>query len=29
MLEGYTTEEIIECYADYIKDEKPIGVPIS
>jgi hypothetical protein len=29
MIEGYTTEEIIECYADYIKDGKPIGVPIS
>jgi hypothetical protein len=29
MIEGYTTEEIIECYADYIKDGKPIGVPVS
>ena len=27
MIEGYTTEEIIECYADYIKDGKWIGVP--
>jgi hypothetical protein len=29
MIEGYTTEEVIECYVDYIKDEKPIGVPVS
>jgi hypothetical protein len=29
MIEGYKTEEVIECYADYIKDGKPIGVPIS
>jgi hypothetical protein len=29
MIESYTTEEIIECYADYSKDEKPIGVPVS
>jgi hypothetical protein len=29
MIEGYTTEEIIECYADYINDEKSIGIPIS
>jgi hypothetical protein len=29
MIEGYTTEEIIECYADYIKDRKSIGVPVS
>jgi hypothetical protein len=29
MIECYTTEEVIECYADYIKDGKPIGVPIS
>jgi hypothetical protein len=27
--EGYTTEEVIECYADYIKNRKPIGVPLS
>jgi hypothetical protein len=25
----YATEEVIECYADYIKDGKPIGVPVS
>jgi hypothetical protein len=29
MKEGYTTEEAIEFYADYIKDEKPIGIPVS
>jgi hypothetical protein len=29
MIEGYTTEEINECYTNYIKDGKPIGVPIS
>jgi hypothetical protein len=29
MIEGYTTEEVIECYIDYIKDGKPIGVPVS
>jgi hypothetical protein len=29
MIEGYTTEEVIECYTDYIKDEKPIGVSVS
>jgi hypothetical protein len=29
MIEGYTTEGIIECYADYIKDGKPIGVLVS
>jgi hypothetical protein len=29
MIKGYTTEEIIECYADYIKDGKPIVVPVS
>jgi hypothetical protein len=29
MIEDYTIEEVIKCYADYIKDEKPIGVPIS
>jgi hypothetical protein len=29
MVEGYTTEEVIECYADYIKDGKPICVPVS
>jgi hypothetical protein len=26
MIEGYTTKEVVECYADYIKDGKPIGV---
>jgi hypothetical protein len=29
MIEGYTTEEVIECYTDYIKDGKPIGVLVS
>jgi hypothetical protein len=29
MIEGYTTEDVIKCHADYIKDGKPIGVPIS
>jgi hypothetical protein len=29
MIEGYTTEEVIECYTYYIKDGKPIGVPVS
>jgi hypothetical protein len=29
MIEGYTTEEMIKCYADYIKHGKPIGVPVS
>jgi hypothetical protein len=29
MIEGYTTEEVIECYVDYINDGKPIGVPVS
>jgi hypothetical protein len=29
MIEGYTTEEVIVCYADYIKDGKPIGVLVS
>jgi hypothetical protein len=28
MREGYTTEEVIKCYTDYIKDGKPIGVPV-
>jgi hypothetical protein len=28
MIEGYTTEEVIECYID-IKDGNPIGVPVS
>jgi hypothetical protein len=29
MIDGYTTEEIIDCYADYIIDEKPIVVVVS
>jgi hypothetical protein len=29
MIEGYATEEVVECYANYIKDGKPIGVPVS
>jgi hypothetical protein len=29
VIEGYTTKEITECYTDYIKDGKPISVPIS
>jgi hypothetical protein len=29
MIEGYTTEEVIECYVDYIKDGKPICVLVS
>jgi hypothetical protein len=29
MIEGYTTEEIIECCADYIKDGRSIGLPVS
>jgi hypothetical protein len=29
MIEGYKTEEVIECYTDYIKDGKLIGVPVS
>jgi hypothetical protein len=28
MIEGYTTEEVVECYTYYIKDGKPIGVPV-
>jgi hypothetical protein len=28
ILEGYTTEEVVECCADYIKDRKWIGLPI-
>jgi hypothetical protein len=26
MIEGYTTEKVIECCVDYIKDGKLIGV---
>jgi hypothetical protein len=29
MIEGYTNEVVLECYNDYMKDEKPIGVPVS
>ena len=29
MIEGYTTEETIECCSDYIKDGRSIGLPIS
>jgi hypothetical protein len=29
VMKGYTTEEVIMCYIDYIKDGKPIGVPVS
>jgi hypothetical protein len=29
MIEGYMTEEVIECCVDYIKDGKPIGVLVS
>jgi hypothetical protein len=29
MIEGYTTEEVIKFYTDYIKDGKPIHVPVS
>jgi hypothetical protein len=26
IMEGYTTEEVVECYADYVKDRKRIGL---
>ena len=29
MMEGYTTEEIVECCIDYINDSTSIGLPIS
>jgi hypothetical protein len=29
MIEGHTTEEVIACYTDYIKDGKPIVVLVS
>ena len=29
MIESYSTEEVIECCIDYIKDSNPIGVPVS
>jgi hypothetical protein len=28
IMEGYTTEEVVECCVDYIKDGKQIGLPI-
>jgi hypothetical protein len=28
VMEGYTTEEVVECCTDYIKDGKRIGLPI-
>jgi hypothetical protein len=28
IIEGYTTEEMIECCADYVKDGKMIGLSI-
>jgi uncharacterized protein YuzB (UPF0349 family) len=29
MIEGYTTEEVVECCIDYMKDGNPIGAPVS
>jgi hypothetical protein len=29
IMEGYTTEEVVECYTDYVKDGKMIDLPIS
>jgi hypothetical protein len=29
MIEGYTTEEVIKCCIDYIKDGNTIGIPVS
>jgi hypothetical protein len=29
MIEGYITKEVVECYADYIKGGKPIGILVS
>jgi hypothetical protein len=29
MIEGYISEEVLECYNDYMKDGKSIGVPVS
>jgi hypothetical protein len=29
MIEDYTTKQVVKCYADYIKDGKPIGVLVS
>jgi hypothetical protein len=28
IMEGYTTEDVVECYTDHIKDGKMIGLPI-
>jgi hypothetical protein len=28
IMEGYTTEEVVECYVDYVKDGKRICLPI-
>jgi hypothetical protein len=28
IMEGYTTEEVVECCTDYVKDRKMIGLPI-
>jgi hypothetical protein len=28
IMEGYTTEEVVECCVDYVKDVKMIGLPI-
>ncbi|XP_052137336.1 uncharacterized protein LOC127755701 [Oryza glaberrima] len=28
MIEGYTTEEVVECCIDYLKDGKAIGLPV-
>jgi hypothetical protein len=28
IMEGYTTEEVVECCVDYVKDGKQIGLPI-
>jgi hypothetical protein len=28
VMEGYTTEEVVECCADYVKDGKGIALPI-
>jgi hypothetical protein len=28
IMEGYTTEDVVECCVDYVKDEKRIGFPI-
>jgi hypothetical protein len=28
IMEGYTTEEVVECCVDYVKDGKRIGLPI-